>query len=98
MAEGKEKTMSAETLQMDIDQRGKKADGISLTYGKLHRVTQSDQCPLSPAFLHSPLSGELLIFKVVLVGEQRDRAVPENTDRSVRKCSVRFFRIVGKSF
>lgn len=29
---------------MDIDQRGRKLNGISLTYGKLQRVTQPDQC------------------------------------------------------
>lgn len=30
--------------------KGGKADGISLTYGKLQHVTQPDQCPPSPPF------------------------------------------------
>lgn len=40
--------MSLETPETDIDRRGEKADGISLTYGKLHRVTQADQCVSQP--------------------------------------------------
>lgn len=52
--------MSVEILEMDIDQRGGKADGISLSYGKLRRVTQPDQCPLC---LFSPFTSLWGTFK-----------------------------------
>lgn len=40
--------MSLETPEAAIDPKGGKADGISLTWGKLHRVTQADQCLSQP--------------------------------------------------
>lgn len=52
--------------------KGRKADGISLTYGKLHSVTQPDQCPLSLSLFSSVcISGGLLMLKLALVGIAR---------------------------
>lgn len=47
-AKGWETTVSLETPEAAIDPKGGKADGISLTWGKLHRVTQADQCLSQP--------------------------------------------------
>ncbi len=87
--------MSVEALQMDIDQRGKKLMEFHWPMANC-TVLHNQINVLSPSFLHSPLSGGLLMLKLVLVEEPRGGGAPENVDRCVRKCSARLLRIVGK--
>lgn len=82
--------MSAEPLQMDIDQKGKELMGFHWPMANCTALRNQINV-LAPSFLVSPLSGGLLMLKLLLVGEQLQ------TSTDVRKCSARLLRIVGES-
>lgn len=67
--------------------KGRKADGISLTYGKLHSVTQPDQCPLSLSFFLRLHLWGTFNAQTCSGWNREGGGAPENVDRCMRKCS-----------
>lgn len=81
--------MSLETLEATIDPKGGKADGISLTWGKLHHVTQADQClsqaPLSLALLpRRTIADSRLLLSLGKAAERPRKKKEKSVDRCVR--------------
>lgn len=76
-AKGWETTVSLETLEAAIDPKGGKADGISLTWGKLHHVTQADQClpppPLSLFFLPWGTFADSRLLLSLASGQEKEK-------------------------